>query len=252
MKVEPVAGGTVTVKPGSASKGDTVRIITQPDSGYVLKDLTVKDASGKDLKLTDKGNGTYTFVMPSGRVMVSGVFEPDTGFFTDVPASAYYYEAVKWAQQQGITGGMGNGLFGSNLTCTRAQIITFLWRAAGSPEPKSLTMPSDVPSGAYYAKAVAWALEQGITTGTRDGRFDPNAACTRAQSVTFLYRALGSAAESRANFTDVPAGSYYAAAVDWAAENGVTGGIGGGLFGSSQPCTRAQIVTFLYRAYQEK
>ena len=172
--------------------------------------------------------------------------------FTDVPASAYYYDAVKWAQEKGITGGIGNGLFGPNQPCTRAQIVTFLWRAAGSPEPKSMSSFSDVSADSYYAKAVAWAVENGITTGTGDGKFSPDATCTRAQSVTFLFRAIGKLVDSKAEFSDVLTDSYYANAVAWAVENGVTNGIGDGLFGPDNSCTRAQIVTFLFRAYQGK
>ena len=170
--------------------------------------------------------------------------------FSGVAASAYYYEAVRWAQEKGITGGIGNGLFGSDNSCTRAQIVTFLWRAAGSPEPKNTGSFSDVSAGSYYAKAVAWAVENGITTGTGSGKFSPNAACTRAQSVTFLFRSIGKSVDSKTTFSDVPADSYYADAVAWAVENDVTNGIGGGLFEPDNICTRAQIVTFLYRAYQ--
>ena len=166
--------------------------------------------------------------------------------------SAYYYEAVKWAQEKGITGGIGNGLFGPNQPCTRAQIVTFLWRAAGSPEPKTMSSFADVSMDAYYAKAVAWAVENGITTGTGDGKFSPDATCTRAQSVTFLFRAIGKLVDSKAEFSDVLTDSYYANAVAWAVENGVTNGIGDGLFGPDNSCTRAQIGTFLFRAYQGK
>ena len=172
--------------------------------------------------------------------------------FTDVPASAYYYDAVKWAAKKGITSGIGSGLFGPDQPCTRAQIVTFLWRAAGSPEPKSMSSFSDVSADSYYAKAVAWAVENGITTGTGDGKFSPDATCTRAQSVTFLFRAIGKLVDSKAEFSDVLTDSYYANAVAWAVENGVTNGIGDGLFGPDNSCTRAQIVTFLFRAYQGK
>ena len=247
--------GTVTVNPKSASKGSTVTITAKPDSGYQLDDLTVTDKNGKELKLTDKGNGKYTFTMPASKVEVNATFvkEVETSPFSDVSTSAYYYEAVKWAQEKGITGGIGNGLFGPNQPCTRAQIVTFLWRAAGSSEPKSMSSFSDVSADSYYAKAVAWAVENGITTGTGDGKFSPDATCTREQAVAFLYRASGSPAVSGGSaFSDVAANAYYADAVAWAEKNGVTGGIGGGLFGSGNTCTRAQIVTFLYRAYQGK
>ena len=246
--------GTVTVSPRSAEKGDTVTITAKPDSGYQLDDLTVTDKNGKELKLTDKGNGKYTFTMPASKVEIKATFvkEVEASPFSDVSTSAYYYEAVKWAQEKGITGGIGNGLFGPNQPCTRAQIVTFLWRAAGSPEPKAMSSFADVSTDAYYAKAVAWAVENGITTGTGDGKFSPDATCTRAQSVTFLFRAIGKLVDSKAEFSDVLTDSYYANAVAWAVENGVTNGIGDGLFGPDNSCTRAQIVTFLYRAYQGK
>ena len=246
--------GTVTVSPRSAEKGDTVTITAKPDSGYQLDDLTVTDKNGNELKLTDKGNGKYTFTMPASKVEIKATFvkKVETSPFSDVSTSAYYYEAVKWAQEKGITGGIGNGLFGPNQPCTRAQIVTFLWRAAGSPEPKAMSSFADVSMDAYYAKAVAWAVENGITTGTGDGKFSPDATCTRAQSVTFLFRAIGKLVDSKAEFSDVLTDSYYANAVAWAVENGVTNGIGGGLFGPNNSCTRAQIVTFLFRAYQGK
>lgn len=246
--------GTVTVSPKNASKGDTVTVTVKPDSGYVLETLTVTDKNGNELTLKDKGNGKYTFTMPAGKVEINATFvkEVETSPFSDVSTSAYYYEAVKWAQEKGITGGIGNGLFGPNQPCTRAQIVTFLWRVAGSPEPKSMSSFSDVSADSYYAKAVAWAVENGITTGTGDGKFSPDATCTRAQSVTFLFRAIGKLVDSKAEFSDVLTDSYYANAVAWAVENGVTNGIGDGLFGPDNSCTRAQIVTFLFRAYQGK
>ena len=249
-----VKHGDVTVSPKNASKGDTVTITVKPDAGYVLGSLEVKDANGNTLSLTDKGNGKYTFTMPASKVEIKATFvkEVETSPFSDVSTSAYYYEAVKWAQEKGITGGIGNGLFGPNQPCTRAQIVTFLWRAAGSPEPKSMSSFSDVSADSYYAKAVAWAVENGITTGTGDGKFSPDATCTRAQSVTFLFRAIGKLVDSKAEFSDVLTDSYYANAVAWAVENGVTNGIGDGLFGPDNSCTRAQIVTFLFRAYQGK
>ena len=249
-----IRNGTVTANRRYAERGDTVTITVKPDDGFKLDDLTVTDKNGKELKLTDKGNGKYTFTMPAGKVEINAAFvkEVETSPFSDVSASNYYYEAVKWAQEKGITGGIGNGLFGPNQPCTRAQIVTFLWRAAGSPEPKSMSSFADVSMDAYYAKAVAWAVENGITTGTGDGKFSPDATCTRAQSVTFLFRAIGKLVDSKAEFSDVLTDSYYANAVAWAVENGVTNGIGGGLFGPNNSCTRAQIVTFLFRAYQGK
>ena len=247
--------GSVTVSPKSASKGDTVTVTVKPDSGYVLETLTVTDKNGNELTLKDKGNGKYTFTMPAGKVEVKATFMEDNSmlnFFYDVPNNAYYYEAVKWAQEKGITGGIGNDLFGPNQPCTRAQIVTFLWRAAGSPVVNYAMNMTDVAEDAYYAGAVRWALSEGITTGTGDGKFSPDTTCTRAQSVTFLFRAIGKLVDSKAEFSDVLTDSYYANAVAWAVENGVTNGIGNGLFGPDNSCTRAQIVTFLFRAYQGK
>ena len=246
--------GTVTVSPKNASKGDTVTITVKSDSGYVLETISVTDKNGNDLKLTNKGNGKYTFTMPGSKVEVKVTFMEDNSvlnFFYDVPNDAYYFEAVKWAAENGITGGVGNSLFAPNQPCTRAQIVTFLWRAAGSPEPKNMSNFSDVPADSYYAKAVAWAVENGITTGTGDGKFGPDATCTRAQSVTFLFRASKASANGAPAFSDVVATAYYAEAVKWATNNGITNGIGDNLFGSDNDCTRAQIVTFLYRMYQE-
>lgn len=254
VSVPSAKNGDVTVSPQKASKGDNVTITVKPDGGYQLDELTVTDKNGNTLKLTDKGNGRYTFTMPAGKVEVNATFakKVETSPFSDVSTNDGYYEAVKWAQEKGITGGIGGGLFGPNQPCTRAQIVSFLWRAAGSPEPKNMSSFSDVSADSYYAKAVAWAIENGITSGTGDGKFSPDVTCTRAQSVTFLYRAFGAPAVSGSTaFSDVPADTYYTAAVKWAAENGITGGIGGGLFGSDNDCTRAQIVTFLYRAYQK-
>ena len=243
-----VKHGDVTVSPKSASKGDTVTITVKPDSGYELDTLTVKDASGSKIKVKDKGDGKFTFTMPASKVTVSAEFaEIETLDFADVPTDAYYYEAVKWAAKKGITGGTGDGTFNPNGSCTRAHIVTFLWRAAGSPEPKSTVSFADVPAGSYYAKAVAWAVENGITLGTGDGTFSPNATCTRAQSVTFLYRALGTAPTTVNGFTDVTADAFYADAVAWAVESGVTNGTSASTFSPNNGCTRAQIVTFLYR-----
>ena len=246
--------GDVTVSPKNASKGDRVTITVKPDSGYVLDDLTVTDKNGNELTLKDKGNGKYTFVMPAGKVEVKATFakEIEVSPFADVATDGYYYEAVKWAVKNGITTGVGNDLFAPGQPCTRAQIVTFLWRAAGAPEPKGTAASlTDVVSGSYYEKAVAWAIENGITTGTGDSKFSPDATCTRAQAVTFLARALNAKAASAAEFSDVPTDSYFADAVAWAAANGVTEGVGGGLFAPDNDCTRGQIVSFLFRAYNK-
>ncbi len=247
--------GSVTVSPKSASKGDTVTITVKPNSGYVLETLTVTDKNGNELTLKDKGDGKYTFTMPAGKVEVKATFMEDNSvlnFFYDVPNDAYFYEAVKWAVDKGITNGLSDTMFGPYESCTRAQIVTFLWRAAGSPEPKTASSFTDVPANAYYAKAVAWAVENGITNGMTETTFAPDATCTRGQSVTFLYRALKGTASGSANFTDVKSDAFYADAINWAVANNVTNGTSNTTFSPNADCTRAEIVTFLYRAYQGK
>ena len=253
ITVQNSKNGAVTASHKSAAKDTAVTLTVTPDKGYVLDTLTVLDSKDKAVKLTEK-NGKYTFTMPAGKVTVSAAFKAaapaSENPFTDVPSGAYYEDAVIWAVKKGITSGTSATTFNPDGSCTRAQAVTFLWRAAGSPEPKSAAMPfTDVPADAYYAKAVAWAVENGITKGTSDTTFSPDASCTRAQIVTFLWRAGGSPAVSgNSAFSDVASDAYYAAAVAWAEKNGVTGGIGGGLFGSDNTCTRAQIVTFIYRS----
>lgn len=251
--------GSLSVSSKNAKKGSDVTITATPDKGCEVDEIVAKDAKGNKLTLKDNGNGTYTFTMPASKVTVTAAFaekkaEPivPEKFFADVSAEEYYYEAVKWASENGVTGGIGENLFGAKLPCTRAQIVTFLWRAAGSPEPKGMSGFVDVSADAYYAKAVAWAVEQGIVSGTSATTFSPDAVCTRAQSVAFLYRAFGTRADKAAGFSDVSADAYYADAVAWAVENGVVSGIGGGLFAPDQDCARGQIVAFLYRAYQNK
>ena len=246
--------GSVSVSPKNASQGDRVTVTVKPDAGYELDSLKVFDKNGKELELTDKGDGKFTFIMPAGKVEVKATFteEVKTSPFRDVPTDAYYYEAVKWAQKKGITGGIGNDLFGPYQPCTRAQIVTFLWRAAGSPVVNYAMDLADVSGDAYYAEAVRWALSQGITTGTADGRFSPNAPCTRAQSVTFLFRASKASADGAPAFSDVAADAYYAEAVKWATDNGITNGTTSSTFSPGSGCTRAQIVTFLWRLYAEK
>ena len=241
--------GTVSVNTKNARQGDRVTLTAKADPGYVLETLTVLDSKGRELALTNQGGGKFTFTMPAGRVEVRAVFaaEVKTAPFRDVPVDAYYYDAVKWAAEKGITTGQANGLFGSDQSCTRAQIITFLWRAVGSPVVNYAMEMGDVSADAYYAEAVRWALSRGITSGTGGGAFSPNDACTRAQAVTLLARALSAKADGKAEFSDVPTDSYYAGAVAWAVENGVTTGVGGGRFDPNATCTRAQIATFLYR-----
>ena len=247
--------GSVSVSPKNASQGDRVTVTVKPDAGYELDSLKVFDKNGKELELTDKGDGKFTFIMPAGKVEVKAAFTEEVKIspFRDVPTDAYYYEAVKWAQKKGITGGIGDGLFGPNQPCTRAQIVTFLWRAAGSPEPEGTAAGmTDVAAGSYYEKAVAWAIENGITTGTANGRFAPDATCTRAQGMTFLFRASKASADGAPAFSDVAADAYYAEAVKWATDNGITNGTTSSTFSPGSGCTRAQIVTFLWRLYAEK
>ena len=253
ITVKSAKNGDVTASHKSASKGTAVTLTVDPDKGYVLDTLTVLDGKDKEIKLTEK-NGKYTFTMPASKVTVEATFKASapTGKnpFIDVPAGSYYEDAVIWAVDKGITTGTSATTFNPNGICTRAQAVTFLWRAAGSPAAKSSAMPfADVKAGSYYYDAVLWAVEQGITKGTSDTMFSPDATCTRAQIVTFLWRANGSpVASGNSAFTDVASDAYYAAAVTWAEKNGITGGIGGGLFGSNDNCTRAQIVTFIYRS----
>lgn len=251
VSADKTENGAITVSPKSASRGDTVTITVTPDKGYTLESLTVLDKDGKALALTDKGGGRYTFTMPTGKITVKAVFMDDNtmlNFFTDVHVEDYYYDAVLWAAQEGVTGGTSDTLFAPNAGCTRAQAVTFLWRAAGSPEPKTLSSFADVPADAYYAKAVAWAVENGVAKGVSETAFAPDASCTRAQIVTFLWRAQQSPASGGENpFTDVPAAAYYYNAVLWAVENDVAKGVSETAFAPNDNCTRAQIVTMIYR-----
>ncbi|MGM9564897.1 InlB B-repeat-containing protein [Evtepia sp.] len=247
--------GKVTADNKTAAKGDTVTLTVTPDKGYTLETLLVTDKNGGELKLTEK-NGKYTFTMPASNVTVKATFMEDNSmlnFFVDVPADAYYYDAVLWAVENGITSGVDDTHFAPNATCTRAQAVTFLWRAAGSPEPESSEMTfTDVAEGSYYHDAVLWAVENGITKGTSDTTFSPDATCSRGQIVTFLWRSLESPDAGGANpFTDVADDAYYADAVLWAVENGITTGTTDTTFSPSNDCTRAQIVTFLWRALAE-
>ena len=247
--------GTITVSPKNAAGGTTVTVTVKPNDGYVLETLTVTDKNGDELKLTDKGNGKYTFTMPGSKVEVKATFMEDNSvlnFFYDVPNDAFFYEAVKWAVKSGVTNGLTDTMFGPYEPCTRAQIVTFLWRAAGSPEPKAMSSFADVPAGSYYAKAVAWAIENGITNGMTETTFAPDATCTRGQGVTFLYRALKGSAGGGANFTDVKSDTFYADAVNWAVANNVTNGTSDTTFSPDDNCTRGQIVTFLWRLYASK
>ena len=244
--------GTVTVSPKRASKGDTVTVTVKPDSGYVLETLTVTDKNGNELTLKDKGNGKYTFTMPRSRVTIEATFveieeEPDL-FFVDVPTSAYYYDAVYWVAENGVTYGTSATTFSPDVIVSRAQMVTFLWRAHGSPAPRSSVNPfTDITSDMYYYDAVLWAVENGVTNGISATTFSPDATVTRAQAVTFQWRAAGSPAVSGSSFADVADSAYYAGAVSWAVANGVTNGIGGSNFSPDVGVSRAQAVTFLWR-----
>ena len=257
VTVGSVSNGTVTSSHKSAASGATVTLTVKPADGYAVEAVTAKDAKGNAVKVTEK-DGKYTFAMPASNVTVSASFvkkgeQPAAKLFDDVAQGAYYYDAVKWAVDKGITNGKTSNLFGSDDPCTRAQIVTFLYRAAGSPAGSAAVSFTDVKDSDYYAKAVAWAVEKGITNGTGDGKFSPDDTCTRAQCAAFLYRAAGSPeVTDAAAFSDVAADAYYAKAVAWAEKNGITNGLGNGKFGSDNSCTRAQIITFLYRTYQGK
>lgn len=251
--------GSVAVSPKNASKGSSVTITVTPDSGYVLETISVTGRNGNDLKLTDKGNGKYTFTMPGGKVEVKATFMEDNSvlnFFYDVPNDAYYYEAVKWAVETGITGGIGNSLFAPDQPCTRAQIVTFLWRAAGSPVVNYLMPFTDVDESAYYAEAVRWAASTGIVTGLTETTFGTNGVCTRAQAAAMIYRCAQAQGKGFTGawmfllpFTDVPEWAYESVA--WCYMNGVTTGVSETAFAPDNDCTRAQIVTFLWRAFSK-
>ena len=243
--------GTISVSPSSASEGKTVTITITPDEGYGVRSVTVTGKNGKNISVTALDNGKYSFIMPSTAVTIEAELVPlrDIITFTDVPANAYYADAVNWAVLNGVTKGTSETTFSPDASCTRTQAVTFLWRAAGSPAPKSSAMPfTDVDAGAYYHDAVLWAVEQDITNGTSDTAFRPNATCTRAQIVTFLWRSQASPAAGAVNpFADVADNAYYAEAVKWAVLEGVTSGTTATTFSPNDSCTRAQIVTFLYR-----
>ncbi len=252
--------GSVSVNPSKPKKGETVTITVIPDDGYELSALTVKDSSGKEISITKMEDNKNTFIMPAGKVTVTPSFQQKTeqsnepeqqkGIFVDVPVNAYYADAVAWAVKQGITNGTTSTTFSPENSCTRAQMVTFLWRAEGSPSPKNKDNPfADVTDKAYYYDAVLWAVEQGITTGTSATNFSPEDIVTRGQTVTFLHRAAGTPETSAANpFTDVAANVFYSKAAIWAAEQDITKGTTGTTFSPNDNCTRGQIVTFLYRA----
>lgn len=251
--VDTAKNGAVSADRSSASSGQTVTVTVKPETGYKLDKLTVVTGADKSLSLTDKGNGAYSFTMPSSKVTVSAVFVKESAdndkSFVDVSDDAYYSKAVKWAVEKGITTGSTANTFDPEAVCTRAQMMTFLWRSAGSPAPKSTSNPfADISKDAYYYDAVLWAVENGITKGTSDTAFSPDEVVTRAQTVTFLHRMAGSpAAAANSSFQDVDADAYYSAAVQWAVEQGITQGTSATTFSANDACDRAQVVTFLYR-----
>ena len=227
-------GGNVSVRAGS----DQTFLIT-PDEGYAISDVRI---DGRSIGAVMR----YTFENVRSAHTIEASFTA-ASTFADVPAGSYYERAVIWAAANGITNGVGNGQFGVDALCTRAQAVTFLWRAAGSPAPEISAMPfTDVPVGSYYYDAVLWAVENGIAKGTSETTFAPDASCTRAQIVTFLYRAFGTPAGGTA-FADTTPNAYYAEAVRWAVSTGVTTGTSNTTFSPNADCTRAQIVTFLWR-----
>ena len=258
VTVEDSQNGTVTASPKRAEKGDTVSVTASANSGYAVSGVTVKTAGGDTVKVADNGNGKYTFTMPAANVTVTAAFSKTqtTVSFADVSSDSYCADAVKWAVENGVTNGTTATTFSPNAACTRGQIVTFLWRAAGSPAPKTTVNPfTDVAADAYYAKAVLWAVENGITNGTTAATFSPDAPCTRAQAVTFLFRgAIANGLEAVtlqeliSGFSDAASLPGYAvSAMNWALANGIVQGNGGALM-PNNTCTRGQIVTFLYRA----
>ena len=255
VTIDRPTNGKVSVTPTAPSKGATVTINLTPDTGYVVGTVTVTDKDGKAVELTKVSDTKYTFTMPDGKVKVTATFtkaDAPTDGFTDVPADAYYADAVKWAVEKGITNGLTATTFGPNNSCTRGQMVTFLWRAAGSPAATGTNSFSDVASGEYYYNAVLWAVEKGITNGTSATTFSPNATVNRGQTVTFLYRyAESPAATGTSSFTDVAADAFYADAVKWAVAEEITNGTSSTTFSPASNCTRGQIVTFMYRQMAE-
>jgi len=254
VTVDKADNGSVSVSRKSASKGTSITMTVDPDKGYSLETLSVTDKNGKEISLIIMGNGVYTFKMPASQVTVKATFMEDNAmlnFFVDVPADAYYYDSVLWAAEKNITSGTSATTFSPDATCTRAQAVTFLWKAAGSPAPKSSTMPfADVAADAYYYNAVLWAVEEGITAGTSATTFSPDMGCSRAHIVTFLWNAVGSPTAGGVNpFADATEADYYYNAVLWAAEKSITSGTSATTFSPNDNCLRSQIVTFLYRHF---
>jgi hypothetical protein len=269
--VNDAEGGKIKASANKAAEGATIVLtpIADDEEGE-LETLAVVDEDGNAVTLTKRANGSYSFVMPAKAVTVTGTFtivadpeEPDEDeepgdeepgeeevtVFTDVDEDAYYAEAVAWAVANEITKGTSETTFSPDDDCTRAQVVTFLWRYAGKPEPTTTENPfTDVEEDTDYYKAILWAYENGITTGTSETTFSPEETCTRAQVVTFLWRYEGELTyEEAETFTDVAEDAYYAKAVAWAVHEWITKGTGDGQFSPDETCTRGQVVTFLYR-----
>ena len=256
--LQSVTGGLVSVWPSAAFEDSLAVIMVKPDGGYHLESLIVTDTRGNRIQTTSAGANRYTFIMPKSKVKVAASFAP-TGTmakalgngitFIDVPPSSAYYNAVVWAVERGIIAGTSAMTFSPDVPCTRAQTVTFLWRAAGSPKPQSGANPfTDVSPESAYAEAILWAVEQGITVGTSATTFSPEAIVTRGQIAVFLHRVAGVPAVGGGNpFDDVADDAYYIDAIRWAAERGITVGTSDTAFSPDAPCTRAQIVTFFYR-----
>ena len=251
VAVDRVTGGKTTVSPSRADKGDTVTITVKPDTGYELDKLVVTDKNGGTVKVTDKGNGKFTFTMPGSKVEITATFveitEEQVNPFSDVTTNDYYYDAVLWAVENGVTNGSSATTFSPNVAVSRAQMVTFLWRAHGSPKATGTNPFTDVGTSDYYYDAVLWAVANGVTTGTSATTFSPDAPVTRAQAVTFQWRAAGSPVVSGSSFGDVAADAYYVNAVTWAVANGITNGTSGTTFSPDVVVSRAQAVTFLWR-----
>ena len=258
VKPASTENGNITVAPRNAAEKSTVTVTVTPDEGYVLDKLTVKDKDGKEIDVKDNGDGTYTFTMPASAIEIEATFKPEEGAaadgfpFIDVPENSYFRKPVEWAVEKGITNGVSEDKYGPEMSCTRAQVVTFLWITCGSEDAGIETGFDDVDVAAYYDKAVAWAVEKGITAGTSENEFSPDVTVTRAQFVTMLWAAKGMPeAAGEMPFLDVPADAYYAKAVAWAYANDITAGKSTDSFAPDDPCTRAQIMTFLYNAYAE-
>lgn len=269
--------GSFSVSHTSASYGTEVMITVSPNNGSELNFIHVFNENSMELEVTQVSNSRYTFKMPRGEVYIKASFirpsdseqepkpqpepkpepetetelkpEPDPSplVFADVPSRAYYYDAVKWALEKSIASGISTTTFSPDASCTRAQMVTFLWRANGSPVVNYAMKFTDVPADAYYAEAVRWAVSENITSGISETAFAPDMTVTRSQTVTFLYRAAGAPAVSGGSFADVDANAYYADAVAWAVAEDITSGTSETTFSPDAPCTRGQIVTFLYR-----